>query len=297
MNSTERAGAREDDSSTIDDLTLLRLWAIAWRDKWIIVALTALSGIAAVAYALLATEWYRADVLLVPAQQDGMSGFGEQLSSLAALAGMTAAPSESNTSEAIAVLQSREFAREFIEDKGLAPAFTGESPVSGKAGAEPVDMREAVRFFHENVLRVSQDRDTGHVALSVEWTDPAVASDWANSLVARLNGRMRQRALKEAEANVAYLQSELESNTLVPVQQSIGRLLETELQKLMLARGSEDFSFRIVDPATPPDRRARPKRTLIVVSAVFLGGVLALLVVFARNAFSKRPARHGGAAA
>ena len=97
---------------------------------------------------------------------------------------------------------------------------------------------------------------------------------------------MRQRALKEAETNVEYLQSELESNKLVPVQQSIGRLLETELQKLMLARGSEDFSFRIVDPATPPDKRARPKRTLIVVSAVFLGGVFALLVVFARNAFS-----------
>jgi uncharacterized protein involved in exopolysaccharide biosynthesis len=99
---------------------------------------------------------------------------------------------------------------------------------------------------------------------------------------------MRQRALKEAEANVAYLQSALESNKLVPVQQSIGRLLESELQKLMLARGSEDFSFRIVDPATPPDRRARPKRTLIVASAVFLGGVFALLVVFVSNAYSKR---------
>jgi uncharacterized protein involved in exopolysaccharide biosynthesis len=259
-----------------------------WRDKWLVVALTALAGLLAVAYALLATEWYRADVLLVPARHDAMSGLGEQIGSLAALAGVAAAPADMDTSEAIAVLQSRAFAREFIEDNGLVPAFTGGPADAGKPGAEPPDMRDAIRYFHENVLRISEDRDTGHVALSVEWTDPAVASDWANALVARINGRMRQRALKEAEANVAYLKTQLESNKLVPIQQSIGRLLETELQKLMLARGNEDFSFRIVDPATPPDRRSRPKRTLIVLSAGFLGGVLALLVVFARNAFSKR---------
>ena len=271
-----------------DDITLSRIWSVVWRDKWLIVALTGLSGLLAIAYALLATEWYRADVLLVPAQQDAMSGFGEQLGGLAALAGMAAAPSDVSKSEAIAVLQSRAFAREFIADNRLVLAFNGGSPVAGMSDAEPADMREAVRFFHENVLRVSEDRDTGHVSLSVEWTDPALASSWANALVARINERMRQRALKEAEANVEYLQAELETNKLAPIQQSIGRLLETELQKLMLARGREDYSFRIVDPATPPDRRARPKRTLIVVSATFLGGVLALLVVFARNAFSKR---------
>lgn len=296
MNSNKHTGERENESSNDNDITLTRIWAVVWRDKWLIVALTALSGLVAVAYALLATEWYRAEVLLVPARQDAMSGLGERLSGLAALAGVTAVPSDRNKSEAIAVLQSRAFAREFIKDNNLLPDFTDGTSITGNPSAEPGDMRDAVRFFHENVLRVSEDKDTGHVALGVEWTDPAAASAWANSLVARINERMRQRALKEAEANVEYLQSELESNKLVPVQQSIGRLLETELQKVMLARGSEDFSFRIVDPATPPDKRARPKRTLIVVSAVFLGGVLALLVVFARNAFSKRPAGRGGAA-
>ena len=261
-----------------------------WRDKWLIVAVTGLSGLLAIAYALLATAWYRADVLLVPAQQDGMSGFGEQPGGLRCTGrhGRGAFGREQVGVDRGAAVAG--VCREFIEDNRLAPAFTSGSPIAAKPGAEPADMREAVRYFHENVLRVSEDRDTGHVALSVEWTDPALASSWANSLVARINERMRQRALKEAETNVEYLQAELETNKLAPIQQSIGRLLETELQKLMLARGREDYSFRIVDPATPPDRRARPKRTLIVLSAAFLGGVLALLVVFARNAFSKRRA-------
>ena len=185
MHSTEQTGARENESSTDDDITLIRIWAVVWRDKWLVVSLTALSGLLAIAYALMATEWYRADVLLVPARQDGMSGFGEQLSGLAALAGVTSAPSDCE--------QVRGDCSAAIE--GVCPGVhRGQRPGAGLYRAtlrspasrvqEPADMRDAVRFFHENVLRVSEDRDTGHIALSVEWTDPAVASDWANALVA-----------------------------------------------------------------------------------------------------------------
>ena len=279
-----------------DDIALIRIWAVLCRDKWLIAGITTLCGVVAIAYSLLATEWYRADVLLVPAEQDAMSGLTEQLGGLARLAGVPAAPLLANTAEAIANLQSRAFARAFIEDTGLLLAFTERSPVMDNRGEEHADMRDAVRFFHENVLRVTEDRDTGQITLSVEWTDPVVASDWANSLVNRINEQMRQRALVEAKTNIEFLQSELANNRLVTLEQSIGRLLETELQKMMLARGSDEFSFRVVDPATPPKNRARPKRTLIVVSAVFLGGVFALLVVFARNAFTPQLSREGPAA-
>ena len=280
-----------------DDVALIRIWAVLSRDKWLIAGITTLFGVVAIAYSLLATEWYRADVLLVPAEQDAISGLTEQLGGLARLAGVAAAPPLANTSEAIANLQSRVFARAFIKDTGLLLVFTEQSSMMDNRSKEHADMRDAVRFFHENVLRVTEDRDTGQITLSVEWTDPVVASDWANSLVTRINAQMRQRALAEAETNIEFLQSELANNRLVTLEQSIGRLLETELQKMMLARGSDEFSFRVVDPATPPKKRARPKRTLIVVSAVFLGGVFALLVVFAKNAFTAQSSRERDTAA
>jgi len=271
-----------------DDIALTRVAAVLWQDKRLIAGITALFGVAAIVYALLATEWYRADVLLVPAKEDAMAGLTEQLSGLARLAGVNAASTAADTTEAVAILQSRAFARSFIEDNALMPLFLEQSSWSDGSGAESGDMRDAVRFFHENVLRVSTDRDTGQITLSVEWTDAEVAAKWANSLVTRINGRMRQRALTEAKTNIEFLQSELTTNQLVPLEEPIGRLLETEMQKMMLARGSAEFSFRVVDPATPPKKRARPKRTLIVVSAVFLGGMFAFLVVFAKNAFTRR---------
>ena len=121
------------------------------------------------------------------------------------------------------------------------------------------------------------------MTLAVEWTDPDVAAEWASVLVRRLNDRLRERALLEAETNVSYLQSEMGSTNLVTLQESIGRLLETELQKLMLAKGNEEFAFKILDPAVSPKQRVRPKRALTVIVGTLLGGLLGVFAVSGRR--------------
>jgi len=275
-----------------DEISLRELWGILWRGKWIVIALTAVFAVGSVAYALLAQEWYRAEVLLAPAEAQSTSGLGGQLGGLAALAGVTVGDGDS--AEALAVLESRDFARSFIEDKNLLPVFFAEKwdPAAGRwLGDDPAEwpeIRDAVKYFQEKVLRASQDRQSGLVTLAVEWTDPEIAADWAGTLVQRLNSRLREGALAEAETNVAYLQSELAQTNVVTLQQSIGRLLESELQKLMLARGNEEFAFRTLDSASPPKERSRPKRSLIAIIGPMLGGILGVLLVFVRNAMRER---------
>jgi uncharacterized protein involved in exopolysaccharide biosynthesis len=270
-----------------DQIDLVQLWQTVWRGKWMIIAITAVFALAAIAYALLATEWYRADVLLAPAEEKSTQGLAAQLGGLASLAGISVGGG--STVEPIAVLKSREFAREFIEELGLLTVLLADdwdAEAQSWKDSNPAkwpDIRDAVKVFDENVRSVREDARTGLVTLSVQWKDPELAAEWANLLVKRLNDRMRKRALREAEANVNYLQRELGATNLVTLQQSIGRLLESELQKLMLARGSEEFSFRVIDRADPPKRRSSPKRTLIVVLATILGGIFATLVVIFRS--------------
>lgn len=271
-----------------DEISLRDLWNILWLGKWIIIAITALFAVGSVTYALLAEEWYRAEVLLAPAGEQSTLGLGAQLGGLAALAGVTVGGSDS--AEAVAVLKSREFARNFIENKNLLAVFFFEDWNSASRAwrdDDPEDwpeIRDAVKYFHDKVLKVSEARDTGLVTLAIEWTDPEVAAEWATELVVRLNARLRERALTEAETNVAFLQTELGKTSIVTLQQSIGRLLESELQKLMLARGNEEFAFRVIDSASPPKERVRPKRAVIAVVGTMLGGMLALLIVFSRYA-------------
>jgi uncharacterized protein involved in exopolysaccharide biosynthesis len=153
------------------------------------------------------------------------------------------------------------------------------------------DIRDAVEVFDQNVRSVSENSETGLVTLAIEWTEPELAARWANLLVARLNNRMRQRALVEAESNLTYLRTELSKTTVVALQQSIGRLLEVELEKVMLARGNEEFAFRVIDRAQAPKERSRPRRTQMVVLSTFAGWVLAMLVVFANHAVRRARTR------
>jgi uncharacterized protein involved in exopolysaccharide biosynthesis len=272
-----------------DELTLLDVWNVLWRGKWPIIGITTVFAVLSLAYALSATHWYESNVLLAPAEERSAPALAGALGGLASLAGVSIGGGDS-AAEALAVLASRNFTMDFIEDNDLLPVLFAdrwdESTGTWFAGdsAEAPDIRDAVKFFDEDIRTVSRDRETGFVTLAIEWTDPELAASWANLLVERLNGRMRQRALAEAEANVGYLQTEFASTSVVTLQQSISRLLETEMQKLMLARGSEEFAFRVIDRALVPKSRSRPARALIVVLSTFVGGMLAVCLVFLLNA-------------
>ena len=71
------------------EMNLRQVWQILWRGRRSIFAATVLFALGAVAYALLATEIYRADVLLAPANEQSSPMIGNQLGGLAALAGVT----------------------------------------------------------------------------------------------------------------------------------------------------------------------------------------------------------------
>jgi uncharacterized protein involved in exopolysaccharide biosynthesis len=266
-----------------EKISLRQIWRIIWRGKLTVIAATMIFALGSIAYALLAKEIYRAEVLLAPAAEQSTPMIGGQLGGLAALAGVSVG--EGNDVVALAVLQSREFARDFIEQLDLLPVFFEDEWDAEQDRwleddpTEAPDVRDGVKFFHEEVFEVSEERGTGLVTLAIEWTDPDIAAEWPSTLVLRLNDRLRERALQEAETNVAYLQSEMASATLVTLQESIGRLLEAELPKLMLARGKEEFAFEIVDSAVPPRERVRPKRALTAIIGTMLGGLLGIFIV------------------
>lgn len=276
------------DQQSIHELSdLSDVWRVIWDGKLLIAAVTGAFAVAAIVYSLLATEWYRADVVLVPAGDERAQNLSSRLGGLGSLIGMSSgALAGGRKVESVAVLKSRDFARSFIEDRSLLRilyADQWDADAQRWIDDEEPDIREAIEFFEEQIRHVNEDDETGLITLGIEWTDPEVAADWAMQLVARLNRQMRERSLDEAKRNVAYLQQELENTNLATLKESIGSLLESEMQQLMLARGNEEFAFRVVDSAQVPHKRVRPRRTLIVLAATILGGFLAVCVVLVRQ--------------
>jgi len=267
-----------------DEVSLRDLWHVLVRGKWLIIAVTAAFAAGSLLYAVMAEEWYRSDVLLAPTDAKSTPSFGGQLGGLAALAGVSVGGG--GGAESLAVLTSRDFVRGFIEEHDLMPILFEEQWNASQGtwalarNEDAPDIREAVKFFLEHVLKVQEHRDTGLVTVAVEWTDPALAAEWVAILVRRLNDTLRVRALQEAEANVAYLQAQLGATSVVTLQQSIGRLLESELQKLMLAKGNEEFAFKVLDPAEVPWKHVRPKRAFVVILGIALGVMVGVIMAF-----------------
>jgi uncharacterized protein involved in exopolysaccharide biosynthesis len=265
-----------------DEIDLWELWDTVWSGRWLIIAITALFAIGGVTYAMLAKPMFQADVVMVAAEKKSLPSSLGQLGSLASLAGVSI--SGGGDREPMAVLQSKGFARDFITEQNLMPDL-----LKGLESADggSLDVRDALRVF-DHLYAVNDDKKTGLVTLSIRWRDPARAASLANAMVKMLNDRLRAQALADSQRNVDFLQKEMAATSVVSLQQSMGRVLEGEMQKLMLARGNEQFAFKIIDPATPPKHRFSPKRTFIVLVATLLGGILSLLVVFLRKAIRDR---------
>jgi len=262
------------------DLDIVALWNLLWQGRWFVIGITGFFIVAGISYALLAKEKFRAEVIMSSSGQRSIPNALNQLGGLAALAGVSIG--SNNVAVPVAVLQSRGLAKEFIEEMKIQDAL-----LKDKSG-DDVDARDAVMVFVEDVRTVLEERRTGIVTLSIEWTDPVVAADWANKLVAKLNDRLRRSALEEAERNVAYLEKEMAATDVISQQQSIGRVLEAEMQKLMLARGNDEFALKILDRATPPKKRSAPKRTVIVLVAAIFGFFVSVGFLLGRRTLEAR---------
>jgi uncharacterized protein involved in exopolysaccharide biosynthesis len=257
-----------------DEINVEKLAGVIWRRKWWIAGWTGLLTALAVVYALVATEWYRAEAVLMP--RDSRSGTGlagqlAQFGGLADLAGLSLG--QNSKQEPLGVLKSKGFVRRFIEQNDLVETLSDGAPARVLHSDDPgQDVGELVDNFVRSIMFVSDDKRTGLVTIAIEWQDGAIAADWANKLTWQVNEEMRLRALDEATRNMSYLREQLAATDTVSLQQAIARLLEGEMQKAMLAQGTSEFAFRVIDEAKAPARRSRPKRIVIVVLA-FLAGL------------------------
>ncbi|QKI89761.1 Wzz/FepE/Etk N-terminal domain-containing protein [Thiomicrorhabdus xiamenensis] len=303
-----------------DEIDLRELWHAVWSRKWGIALITVVVMIAALVYALNAKNYYRAQVVLAPVQSEGKSaGLAAQFGGLASLAGINlGGGGASDTGTAIAILQSRKFGERFIQENNLKPYLFSKSwdadkkvwieqspgvmasikalimPAStgGQGGyqREPLapgepSLWDAYKEFSK-MLTVSTAKDSGFVTVSVEFTDPVLAAQWATQMVQDINQLMKTQSLAEAQRSNAYLEQQLKKTSLAEVRQSIYQMMEANIKTMMLANTSDDVVFKTIDPAVVPEEKSKPKRSLIMAVAMVLGLMLGVFWALIRNAMA-----------
>lgn len=263
------------------------------RQRWIFILVLGLCLLATMAIALLLPKRYETTILLAPAEEasegGNLSSLASQFGDFSSLAGLSLNVSGSKE-EAIAILESRSLAREFIADENLMPELFHEIwDREGKKWLvekedEPT-MWDAAALFERDIRKVSVRKTDGLIALSITWRDPMIAASWTNKLVARANEKIRQAAIVEANRSIKYLEDQLEKTSAVELRQGIYRLVENNLNTIMLASVREEFAFKVLDEATAPDEDdfSYPNRLVIAIAGTLIGFILATSVIFIRD--------------
>ncbi|EHK2853223.1 LPS O-antigen length regulator [Vibrio parahaemolyticus] len=299
-----------------EEIDLRELFVALWKGKWVIIATTFIFAIGAVLYALSLPNIYKSDALLAPAESSnggGLSKMAGQLGGLAALAGVNLGAGESSQTDlAVQVMKSRQFVEAFINkhdlliplmaakdwelannklviDEEIYNDSTGEwlRETKGLRGAKPT-AQEAYEVFQKEVLSVSQNKESGLYMVSVKHYSPYIAQQWVNWLIEDINKVMRERTIAETSQNLAYLNTQLQKTAVADMQSTFYKLIEEQTKSLMLAEVQEEFTFKVVDPAVVPELKDGPKRALICVLGILLGGMLGVAIVLVRFGFRKK---------
>jgi LPS O-antigen subunit length determinant protein (WzzB/FepE family) len=115
--------------------------------------------------------------------------------------------------------------------------------------------------------------------------------------MSRLNAEMRRRAIGKADASIGFLEKELNTTTVVATREAISRLIEVQIKQRMLANVTDEYAFRIVDRALPPDKIdvLKPKKALMLFAGLAVGLLVGSAVVLAVDGVGGRKRRTGGA--
>ena len=285
---------KDDEPLRREEPTLRDLVAILWRGKFLVLMLTAAATVGAVGVAWLMPKQYQASVLISPStnssnssQLGGLGGLSSSLGGLASLAGVSLS-GDPKKYESLAFLQSDEITERYIRMHGLLPviykkkwdAESSRWTVSDPKKIPTVWM--ANKYFKTHIRSLTTDAKTGISTLTIKWTDPALAATWANDLVKMTNNYMRNEAIAESERNIGYLNEQASKTDFLGAKQAIYALLQSEINKLMLARGNEAFALKIIDPAEQPEEHSSPKMLNWLLGGFFGGLLASLFIVFAR---------------
>jgi len=288
--------------------------------KKLIFTCTGVSVLIGLLYAIFSTPLYTAVITMRPLEAGeggALSKLSTQFGGAAALAGISLGEGGSDKDEYIAILRSRDLAGRFIKKYGLMPYLfpklwddqankwkDGKPGMIGRAargvskalaalsgdegwkerGPVPT-MWDAYKIFNAKIRSVAEDKKTGIVTLSMKTRDPALAAEWANAYVTMANEAIRKDAVAEATRALTYLNRQADKATVTGLRDTIYSVIEGQLKKIMLANARPEYAFRVIDKAVVPEERSQPKRALIVLLSLVLGGILGAFIALVQETY------------
>ena len=131
-----------------------------------------------------------------------------------------------------------------------------------------------------------KDMDGGFVTVGFEHKSPLFAERIMSQLIEDLNNEFKEKDIEQASLSINYITEQLDQTSLTEVRKVMFNLIEQETKKIMIAKATNEYIFRFIDPPVVPERKLKPNRPFIVILSGVLGGLVAMIFVTFLFAFN-----------
>ena len=288
-------------SNSLDnEIDLAELFSIIWNKKLFISIFTSIAALISVLYALYLPTIYTSSSLLAPTTED--NSLSSQLGSFSGLAGLAGvslpAGNISNSQIAVKRIESFEFFSKYflpnikLEDLMAVDEWDAKNntviyddsefnSTSNEWSRKPSDQKAYKEY--KRALSISQEELTGLVYLSMKHKSPVVAQNWVDTIIYNINECMREIDKQDAQNSIDFLNESLKNTNSQSIKVVFAKLMESQMQTLMLASSNEAYVFKTINSPIVPEDKSSPSRALICILGTLLGGILSILIVLFRN--------------
>lgn len=297
-NNNSQVAARSDE----DEIGLLDLLIVLGKYKGMIISVTFFVALLAVGGSLLMPNIYTGTTRILPPQQSQSSASAllSQLGGLAGMAGGSLGIKNPNDLY-VAMLKSRTVMETVAKRFDLQKVYEQET------------MTDTLRALDGNAA-ISSGKD-GVITVEVDDKDPQLAAALSNAFIDELSKLMQANSLTDAsqkrvffEQQLRQVKDRLTDAELVldktPVtsleyldavrnlkyQEAVWEILAKQFEMAKLDEAKDFPLIQVLDMAVAPEKKSKPRRSLIVISAVFVAFFLAVIWAFIKDALSRSDA-------
>ena len=178
-----------------DELSLLDIFNILWRRKFLIIFLTGIFGLIAMVRSLLAPFTYRAECRIFPPQSGTrIEGMSARLGGLADLVGIPRGATGGQLM--LGILKSDSIADYIIDKFNLMEELS-------------TDVRSSARSSVRGAMDARDERTTGIITIAYIHKDPQRAADMANAIVSALQHKIQELAISDAQQRRNFFETQL----------------------------------------------------------------------------------------
>jgi uncharacterized protein involved in exopolysaccharide biosynthesis len=303
-------------SSDYIDLSILI--STLWKSKLFISTITFIFAFGSVIFALNTPDRYQSSALLQVHSSSSnsiTSSISSQFGGLASLAGISMPSGDVDKSYyTIETVMSRDFLRHLTTFDGVKENLVAsigydinskeviyDEDVFQSAEKKwirvPTSEREIeptyLEVYKEYIknISISKSKKSGYLSITFQHHSPVFAYEFLNLIINELNKASKEKDIEESKKALSYLETQFNNIEQKNIKESIRGLVDSQLQRLMLANIKDDYLVTPIDHPYVAEENFYPSRPLIAVVGTIIGLILSLLTVFFKEYLNSRKSK------